>query len=521
MTATVLKLNDIELVMSVTSELYESSSAPNRFILGKSPEMIATLRKHLEGKTVRNIVDLGIYKGGSCVLYNELFNPAKLVAIDCQKDEVVPLRNYLDARNAADTVKLYYKTDQSDRAALGRLYDTEFGSELLDLVVDDASHIYEQTKASFNFFFPRVRPEGLYVIEDWGWSHWPGEEWQKPDGFFAGRTPLSILVFEIAMTCASMQEGAVKSMHLTGNSVYIERGHRPLDDSFDIGRSYLSQGRPWGPQRLAAFSRIQRAIGSAKRWTRRLSTLGHKPGVTRGLTGLWWNPDESGWGIYFSQRANIVFVAWSTYDSVGNPKWYVAPHCALPAAAPSGSCTGFLYEVNGPIFFGTAFNPSAAKVTTVGSLTLSFMNANAGSMTYTVARQTRTVPITRQPFPTGSAPPPVDYTDLWWNPSESGWGLSITHQFNVMFLGWYVYDSAGNPVWYVAPSCNVNFSQNGCTGTLYRTTGPPFGPTFDSSQVQAFAAGTVSVSFSDSNNGTLSYIVNGVSIAKTITRQLF
>ena len=248
------------------------------------------------------------------------------------------------------------------------------------------------------------------------------------------------------------------------------------------------------------------------------SVAANTPGA---LSGLWWNPNESGWGIDFTQRGNIVFAAWYTYDGSGNPKWYVAPRCALPAAATSGSCTESLYEVNGPTFFGGAFDPSAKQVSAVGSLQLSFTNANAGSMTYTVAGQTRTVAIARQPFPSGTTAPPVDFTDLWWNPNESGWGVAITHQFNVMFLAWYVYDGAGKPVWYVASNCDVNSSQNGCTGTLYRTTGPAFGPTFDRSQVQVFTAGTVSLNFSDANNATLSYTVNGVSASKVITRQLF
>jgi len=78
-----------------------------------------------------------------------------------------------------------------------------------------------------------------------------------------------------------------------------------------------------------------------------------------------------------------------------------------------------------------------------------------------------------------------DYTDLWWNPGESGWGIAVLHQFSVMFLAWYVYDSAGKPVWYVASNCGVNASLNGCSGVLYRTTGPAFGPTFDSAPESA------------------------------------
>ncbi|MGH7894090.1 MAG: hypothetical protein ACREQL_05430, partial [Candidatus Binatia bacterium] len=238
------------------------------------------------------------------------------------------------------------------------------------------------------------------------------------------------------------------------------------------------------------------------------------------LSGLWWNAAESGWGIHFTQRRNIVFAAWYTYDGSGNPKWYVASNCVMPSGTTgtAGTCNGTLYEVNGPAFFGSAFNPALVNVVTAGSLQVAFQNASAASLSYTANGQSRTVAIARQPIATGPLPG-TDHTDLWWNPNESGWGMAVSQQASVMFLAWYVYDNAGKPVWYVASNCNV--SGNGCSGTLYRTTGPPLGPTFNPSQVQAFTAGTVSLVFSDANNGTLAYTVNGVTATKTITRQLF
>jgi hypothetical protein len=237
------------------------------------------------------------------------------------------------------------------------------------------------------------------------------------------------------------------------------------------------------------------------------------------LSGLWWNPVESGWGIDFTQRRNVIFAAWYTYDAFGNPKWYVASNCAMPGAGvTSGTCSGALYEVNGPTFFGGAFDPNAVNVVTAGTLSVNFTDASSASMTYTVESQTRTVTIARQVFASGAAPG-VDYTDLWWNPGESGWGMAITQQASVMFLAWYVYDSSGKPVWYVASNCAV--SGSGCSGTLYRTTGPAFGPTFDASNVQLFTVGSVTLTFGDADHGTLSYSVDGVSGTKSITRQLF
>jgi alpha-tubulin suppressor-like RCC1 family protein len=244
------------------------------------------------------------------------------------------------------------------------------------------------------------------------------------------------------------------------------------------------------------------------------SVAANTPGA---LSGLWWNAAESGWGIHFTQRSNNIFAAWYTYDTSGNPKWYVASNCT-GASANSGTCSGTLYEVSGPTFFGTTFNPNLVNVVSAGSLQVSFTNANNASMSYTVAGQSRTVAIVRQPLGSGTIPG-VDYTDLWWNPSESGWGMAMAQQGANIFLAWYVYDAAGRPTWYVASNCTV--SGAGCTGTLYRTTGPPFGPTFSATAVQVFTAGTVTLTFSDANNGTLSYTVNGVSGSKTITRQVF
>jgi hypothetical protein len=239
------------------------------------------------------------------------------------------------------------------------------------------------------------------------------------------------------------------------------------------------------------------------------------------LSGLWWNASESGWGVDFTQRRNVIFAAWYTYDVAGNPKWYVASDCAMPAGVvgASGTCSGSLYEVAGPAFFGAAFNPNAVNAVQAGTLQVSFRDAGNASMTYTVAGQTRTVAITRQPITGGVTPSAIDYTDLWWNASESGWGLAIAQQYGVMFLAWFVYDSAGKPTWYVASDCAV--SATGCSGALYRTKGPPLGPTFDATSVQVFAVGTASLTFTGSGTGTLNYTVDGVSGSKTISRQLF
>jgi len=236
------------------------------------------------------------------------------------------------------------------------------------------------------------------------------------------------------------------------------------------------------------------------------------------ISGLWWNENESGWGLHLTQRGSNKFAAWYTYDGAGKPKWYVST-CA-GASGTTGTCSGTLYEVTGPNFFGGSFDPSLVNAVNAGTLSVNFQTATNASMTYTgVAGLTRTVALTRQPLGAGTAQPAGDYTDIWWGgASQSGWGMAMAQQFGVTFIAWYAYDAHGKPTWLVA-TCAMNGSS--CSGTLYRTTGPPFGPTFNAALVQATSAGTVVVSFIDANNAVISYTVDGVSATKVVTRQVF
>ena len=248
------------------------------------------------------------------------------------------------------------------------------------------------------------------------------------------------------------------------------------------------------------------------------------------LSGLWWNPSESGWGIHLTHRRNTVFAAWFTYDPFGFPRWMVASNCSMspPLACPdcvSGAlCSGDLYSTTGARFFSDPFDPRFVHLTREGLLQIEFRSENRATMTYVLGSRRRVVEIQRQVWATGLTAPAVNYTDLWWNPSESGWGLGITQQFGVMFLTWFVYEDTGRPIWYVASNCTVKASGHGCTGPLYQTRGPS-GPTssdtFDPSRVSVTQVGSIDVTFTDANHGMITYTVNGIPGGKSITRQLF
>ena len=120
----------------------------------------------------------------------------------------------------------------------------------------------------------------------------------------------------------------------------------------------------------------------------------------------------------------------------------------------------------------------------------------------------------------GGAKPSQNYTALWWNPSESGWGMSLTQHNSTLFAAWYVYDANGQPTWVVMPGGTWTTGAS-ITGALYSTSGPPSTAPFDASKVVATRVGTATIAFSAVDRGVLSYTVNGVSGTKPIQQQNF
>lgn len=120
----------------------------------------------LYGGDFKRVLELGVYQGGSFVFLDQLLNPDKISAVELNTAPLPALDKYVSQR--ADRARIHYGRSQDDVEFLGRMVDEDFGGTL-DLVVDDASHFYEPTKAAFKALFPKVRPGGVYIIEDWSW----------------------------------------------------------------------------------------------------------------------------------------------------------------------------------------------------------------------------------------------------------------------------------------------------------------------------------------------------------------
>jgi cephalosporin hydroxylase len=190
------------------------------------------------GFACRNALELGMWDGGSLAFWMEVLQPAKLVGVDVQdREDSAYFRRYVASRRLHQRIKTYWKTDQRDTARLQQIVAAEFGRSL-DLVLDDASHGYQATKASFQTLFPLLRPGGLYIIEDWAWGHWP--EFHGPDRF-AGEIELTRLIEELVHAVGSRYRVPVQvigRLSIFEGFTAIERGpHTPLEGSpFELER---------------------------------------------------------------------------------------------------------------------------------------------------------------------------------------------------------------------------------------------------------------------------------------------
>ena len=120
--------------------------------------------KHFKALTERpiNILEIGVLNGGSLRMWKDYFHPdSTLVGID-----IDPRCKQHEDGDSDINVRI---GDQSNPIFLQKLID-EFGE--FDLVIDDGSHHVDHVHKTFEFLYPKIANNGIYLIEDTHAGYW-------------------------------------------------------------------------------------------------------------------------------------------------------------------------------------------------------------------------------------------------------------------------------------------------------------------------------------------------------------
>ncbi len=112
---------------------------------------------------------------------------------------------------------------------------------------------------------------------------------------------------------------------------------------------------------------------------------------------------------------------------------------------------------------------------------------------------------------------PINYSNIWFVPEESGWGLHVGHHGDQIFAIWYTYDESGKQVFYVMSGGTFE-SPTLFKGDLFRTTGDPFGGRFNPRNTVSAKVGAGVLDFSTTGKLKFTATVNGkATVAKILT----
>lgn len=181
------EMDGTRFIIDVRPGKDRGKSTRDGFVLVKTQPFLDFYRS-LTPRAPRTILELGMFEGGSLVYFDKLFRPEQLVGVDI-RDEIPALEEY---RKTKEHIQTFYRLSQAD-SQLPSILRQQFPHGI-DLIVDDASHHYALTREAFHLCFPLLRPGGLYVVEDWAWSHQP--QYQRSAHPWYDKPALTNLIFE-------------------------------------------------------------------------------------------------------------------------------------------------------------------------------------------------------------------------------------------------------------------------------------------------------------------------------------
>jgi hypothetical protein len=120
------------------------------------------LFQYLQAGRPLTLLEIGVQNGGSLELWKKYLPPGSQIhGVDINP-------NCLDVTFSGDIH--FHLGDAADR----QVTDEIFKDVTFDIILDDGSHISREVISAFSNLFDKVRPGGVYLIEDLFTSYWRG-----------------------------------------------------------------------------------------------------------------------------------------------------------------------------------------------------------------------------------------------------------------------------------------------------------------------------------------------------------
>ena len=225
-------------------------------------------------------------------------------------------------------------------------------------------------------------------------------------------------------------------------------------------------------------------------------TQAQRSDIVAYITAYIANPNAGSGQVAQSQTINFPVPSSFNWNSAG---------INLGATASSG------LPVSYSITFGSC-TLNGNRLTAFGTGTCTVAANQAGNTSFTAAAPvSRTVTV-------GVG----DFSDMWWaGAAQDGWGMSIQQRGTTQFNAIYVYDTAGQPRWYVMPGGQWNANSTSYSGLVYQPRSAPFSNYNPASFVVGASSGNVTLNYTADGKMTMQFTIAGTTGSKVMERQTF
>jgi len=140
----------------------------------------------------------------------------------------------------------------------------------------------------------------------------------------------------------------------------------------------------------------------------------HAAPMTPDPTGMWYDPNQPGWGLSLTQQGDAIFAALFVYDAGHNPQWFVASNVADTGQFMNQLVgevySGTLYRTTGPTYTQPS-DTTPLSATAVGTIQVAYVQpSNNLYVTYSVNGTTVTKTLQAQTWGSNAPLLPGSYS---------------------------------------------------------------------------------------------------------------